>query len=42
MGIETQGFVIALVCSVISLFPQVEFAQEVVPVRNEVARVGQQ
>ena len=42
MGIETQGFVIALVCSVISLFPQVDFAQEVVPVRNEVARVGQQ
>jgi hypothetical protein len=42
MGSETQSFVIALVCSVISVFPQVEFAQEVVPVRNEVARVGQQ
>jgi hypothetical protein len=42
MGSETQGFVVAVVCTFTALFPQVEFAQEIVPVRNEVARVGQQ
>lgn len=39
---ETQGFVVAVVCTFIVLFPPVDFAQEIVPVRNEVARVGQQ